>query len=316
MPSLRRILIPLAVCCAVGVVAIPVVALAHGGGGRGGRGGPRSARSASRARQLCREVGVPLDGRTGHAGRGAGYGLSEAQIQALQSACNTLAAAYTTERSVLDTAATTRRQAVEAAHAQLLSVCPVPRRHRRRHHHHRGFPPTGPTGASGPTGPSGTTGPTGPIYVITPPCKEARKTYRAAILAADKVFWQASEEAAQTLDAALAAFEATAQSTLGSGSWQRHHHGSGSGPTGPTGVTGPIWPRRHHHEPTGPTGATGPTGVTGPTGPGSWRGQGNGQGQGPGAGGPQGSGSPNGQQGGGSGGFEGEYTGQQGRHRR
>jgi hypothetical protein len=308
MPSLRRILIPLAACCVVGAVAIPVVALAHGGGGRRG---PHDARSASRSRQLCREVGVPLSGRTGHAGRGAGYGLSEAQIQALQSACNTLASAYTTERSALDAAATTRLQAVEAARTQLLGVCPVPRRHRRGRHHHRGFP-TGPTGASGPTGPSGATGPTGPIYVITPACKEARKTYRAAIWAADKAFRQASEEAAQTLDTALAAFEATAQSVLGSGSWQRHHHGSG--PTGPTGVTGPTWPRRHHHEPTGPTGATGPTGVTGPTGPGSWRGQGNGSGSGPG-GGPQGGGNQNGQQGG-SGGFEGEYTGQQGHHRR
>ena len=299
MPSLRRILIPLAACCAVGAVAIPVVALAHGGGRRGG---PRSARSASRARQLCREVGVSLGGRVGHPGRGAGYGLSEAQVQALQTDCNTLASAYTTERSALSAAAATRRQAVQAASSQLLSVCPLPRWRHRRHRHHHGFGPTGPTGA---------TGPTGPIYVITPACKEARKTYDAAVRAAEEAFWQARAQAAQQFDTALSEFDTAVQSLLGPGSGHHHH---GTGLTGPTGTTGPNWPRGHRHErtgTTGPTGAAGPTGATGPTGPGSWRGQGNG------SGGQQGGGSsPNGQQGGqqGSGGFEGEYTGQQGHH--
>ena len=305
MLSLRRILIPLAACCAVGAVAIPVVALAHGGGGRRG---PHSARSASRARQLCREVGVPLGGRVGRPRRGAGYGLSEAQVQALQGACNTLASAYTTERGALSAAATTRRQAVEAARSQLLSVCPLPRwRHRWHRHHHRGFgPPTGPTGA---------TGPTGPISVITPACKEAWKAYDAATRAADKSFRQTAVEAAQKFETALSEFDAAVQSVLGSSSWWHRH---GAGPTGPTGSTGPSWPHGHRHErtgATGPTGAAGPTGATGPTGPGSWQGQGNG------SGGQHGGGSsPNDQQGGGDGqqsggGFEGEYTGQQGRHR-
>jgi hypothetical protein len=306
MLSLRRVMILLGVCCAA--VAVPVVALAHGGGG-GSRHHARAshARAASRARQICRQVGVSLSGRSDGALHG-GYpnGLTEAQVQALQAACNKLAAAYTTERSADSTALMTRQQAIEAARTQLRSVCPR-RRHRRHHRRHHGIGPTGPTGPTGPIY-SIPTGPTGPIG-SSHACKEARKTYEAAVGAADSAYLQATGEAAKTFNAALTEFEATAQTILGSGALHhRHHRGGPTGPTGASGPTGPIW--RHHHWPVGPTGRTGPTGPTGatgptgPTGPGQWHQPGGGgNGSWPNNGGPQNS--PNGQ--GGSGNYEREY---------
>ena len=93
MLSSRRVLTLLGTCCAMAAVAMPVVALAHGGGGR------QSARSLRGPERTCGEVGVSL-GRGPHGGPyGNGHSsLSEAQVTALQTACNNLASAYATER--------------------------------------------------------------------------------------------------------------------------------------------------------------------------------------------------------------------------
>lgn len=200
MPHLRRFLTVLSLCC-VALVALPVLATAHGGGYRGDRHDP------SRARQICAEVGAPLaEGSIyGHLGRAAHSTLSGAQMQALQAACTKLASAYTTERGADEAAGNALRSAIQTARGQLQSSCP----RGFRHHHRDGG---------------------GSLYRIPSPCEEARKTYDAAVAAAEKTFQQAHEEAAQKLQAALEEFEATAQSVLPAGSAAgADHHRNGDG---------------------------------------------------------------------------------------
>lgn len=245
MLSSRRVLTLLGACCAVAAVATPVVALAHGG-----RGGERKASGwLSGAEQTCGEVGISLNGHSysGLHNDGLSY-LSQAQIQALETACNKLGPAYAAERSADSAASAAWQQALAAALTQLNKVCPQWHHH---HGHHWGGP-TGPTGDGGLTGPTGATGP-------STACKEARKTYDAAIKAADKAYRQASNTTAKTFDAALTEFETAVEPLLGSDSIHHHHHWP-TGATGPTGPTGPTGA-------TGPTGGTGPTGATGMTGP-------------------------------------------------
>jgi hypothetical protein len=252
MPSSRRMLTVLGACVAVAAISVPVVALAHGGGASR----RKYALAASHARQICRQAGVSLSGQSSdHHGRGHG-GLSEAQVQALQTACDKLAAVYTTQRAADSAAFKTWRETVEAARAQLNSVCPPPR---RRHHHHRHHG----TGATGPTGPSGITGPTGPTG-SSAACREALKVYATAVKAASKIYRQAISTATSTLDTALEEFDTTVETVLGSGSM--HHH-RGTFPTGPTGPSGYEHGHRHHYGPEGPTTPTGPTGPSGATGP-------------------------------------------------
>src|SRR5262245_34496297 len=107
MLASRRVLSLLGACGALAAAAMPVVALAHGGakarrvhghdsqgqdnGGGLGRLNPK---------RICREVGVSLSGRPigGHHEFGH-TPFDETQVKELQADCNTLAAAFATERS-------------------------------------------------------------------------------------------------------------------------------------------------------------------------------------------------------------------------
>jgi hypothetical protein len=172
MLSLRRILIPLGLCCAVAAVAVPVVALAHGGRDHPPRDLTRI--SAHRAEQICARVGVAL-GFSGRASdwRGRnhfrrdhfdGGRLSETQVQELQAACNKLAAALgefdTTVQGIVGSG---------FAHHPPVGSGPTgatgPTGPFGGHHH----PPKCGGGPTGPTGPTGATGPTGPTGATTGP---------------------------------------------------------------------------------------------------------------------------------------------------
>ena len=240
MLSSRRVLTLLIASCAVAAVAMPVVALAHGGGGPQRRfGHPQSG-----PKQVCRKVGVSLSG-SAHSGLpGDGHGsLTEPQVQALQAACDKLAPAYATELSTDGVALSSLHQAIEAALAHLTGVCPLSGRHGG--HHEAG--PTGPTGATGATGSTGSTGAMGSTA-----CMEARKASSAAVTAAEQSFRQTTNEARKTFAPALKEFEVTVDATLGSGLRHPHHHGrhGGNGSTGASGSTAA----------TGDSGATGVTG--------------------------------------------------------
>ena len=295
MISLRRISISVGACCLLAAVIVPVVALAHGGaGGRHGHARVSAFRWDRHVRRLCGPAAVGLSG----GGHGFGHyrrvlpayrDLSETQQHELQSACEKLAAAYKTERGAVRSAAKTWHETVQAARATLEGACPRP------------LYPIGPSGASGPTGPTGLGGP-------SQACKEARHAYREALRAADKTYREAASGARTAFGKALEEFDATVKAILAAATGRHHHHHVGTtGPTGPVGLGGhrhghqpwsqPGGPPPAHHQPVGPTGPTGPTGATGPTGPsqsGGWQ-------------------AGNGQQG--SGGFEGEYAGHEGRRR-
>ena len=256
-----RSLIPLGVCCAAAGALLPVVALAHGSGGDARRG----SRAASGAQRTCGAVGVSLDGRShGRHHHLRTSSLSATQIQALQTACNTLASAYATQRSADNAASEEMQKATEAALTQLNGVCPAPP---YGHHRHRWFGPagaTGSTGASGPSGPTGPTGSSGPTGATGPStaCTEALETYRAAVAAAWGADRRARDQAAGTFDAALTEFEATVTGILGPESTHHHHHHHR--PTGPTGTTGPV----EESVPAGPSGPTGATSAIDPAGAG------------------------------------------------
>jgi hypothetical protein len=271
MLSSRRVLTLLGASGAVAAVAMPVVALAHQSGG-GGRG---SAHSLSTPKQICRMVGVPLNGNS-HSARHANdsASLTETQVQEMKTACAKLAAAYAVERSAEKAAFTANQQALEPELAQLNSACP--RRHDHGHHGHGGTGSTGSTGATGDTGAtgstgattssdsgsSGSTGATGP----TTACQVARTAFEAKVRATRPAYKQAKTEIRTAFETALTEFNATASATLGPdfahGHHHHHHHertppGGSTGSTGATGSTGS----------TGSTGATGATGSTGSKGP-------------------------------------------------
>jgi hypothetical protein len=198
-----RMLISLAACCAAAAMAIPTVAIARDGG--------VLARSQS-ARftgpgdpQICPKIGsLVLDARS-RFDRRAGDGLGEAQLQALQAACNKLAAAFEAERNADVAAGAAYQAAIAAARGQLSRACPQP---------------SGPRRFDYATDRDFTIEPadsTGPIYKIPTPCEEARKAYDEAVDAADDALQQAREEAAQEFQTALEEFEATVQSVLGRG---------------------------------------------------------------------------------------------------
>ncbi len=257
-----RSLIPLGACCAAAAIFLPVVALAHGSGGDGRRG----SRSLSGPERTCGAVGVSLDGHSHGRHHDVRTGdLSATQVQALQTACNTLAAAYAAERSADGVASKEMQKAIEAALTQLNGVCPAPL---DRHRHWFGpTGATGPTGPSGPTGPTGSTGSSGPTGATGPTaaCIEALETYRAAVATARKADRLAREAAAGPFDTALTEFEATVTGILGPESTHHHHHHHRpTGPTGPTGITGPV----EESVPAGPGGPPGATTAVGPAGAG------------------------------------------------
>ncbi len=237
MLSSRRVLTLLGASCVVAAAAMPVVAAAHDGGG----GGRRSAHSLRGPKQICRKVGVSLNGGTHGAQPGSSYSaLTETQIQELTTACNKLRAASATERLADSAALETYQQSLEPQLAELASACP-------RWHGHHGHGGTGSTGATGPTGSTGTTGP-------STACQEARSALNAKVKANWPAYRQKRDEAETTFAAAVTEFEETVKTLLGPGSFgHRHHHHRMGAPGGPTG-------------PTGPTGSSGPTGPTGSTG--------------------------------------------------
>jgi hypothetical protein len=266
MLSSRRVLTLLGASGAVAAVAMPVVALAHQGGG-GGRG---SAHSLSAPKQICRMVGVPLNGNS-HSARHANSSasLTEMQVQEMNTACAKLAAAYAVERSAAKAVFTANQQALEPELAQLNSACPRPHHH-HGHHGHGGTGSTGSTGAtgdsgatgstgasaSGDSGSSGSTGATGP----TTACQQARTAFEAKMTATRPAYRHAETEIRTAFETALTEFNATASATLGPDFSYGHHHHERTPPGGSTGSTGS-------------TGATGSTAVTGPalpteTGPG------------------------------------------------
>ena len=253
MLSSHRALTLVAASGAVAAVAMPVAALAHGD--RGGR--RRSAHSLSGPKRICRQVGVPLTASSHGDLHANGYGrLTATQIEDLQTACNQLAEAYTTEHNEDTTAFT----ALEPELSQLNAACP--RSH--GHHGHHGHHGSATTGSTGSTGPSGTTGVVAEA-LPSAACEEARNAFRAA----DETYRLKRKEAASAFDKALATFDETVTATLGTDVAHGHHHRR-SGSTGSTGWTGPSgW-----SGPSGSSGSTGSTGSmaptlpTGPTGPG------------------------------------------------
>ncbi len=253
MSPIRRLIVVTGILAVTALVAVPMVALAHGGSGSDRSSSSATASisqlggfgfgSIARDQQLCRTASS-LQGSTAAASRfhgfpgfpgfgsprrrGPGSQLTPTQIQQIQTACAALKTAelayLSAERSALTTYVSTVRQARRAVFA----AC-VPQ---------------------GSTGPAGTTGPTGPS-APSPACKAALHTYRVTVHAAKHTYGQAIRAARQALDAALQAFAAAIANAL-----------RPPGPTGPTGpTTGPTGPT------TGTTAATGPTGVTGNTGP-------------------------------------------------
>jgi hypothetical protein len=276
MLSLRRILLLLAACCAVAVTAVPTLASANGG--TYGRWFPASRQAHMRgAKRICRLVGAPLGGSAGEPRPGllASGKLTETQVKELQAACNSLAAAFTADRTAVAAAAKTRREAVEAARAKLNGVCPpssLPWSHHDAWWHHEEAATT---------------------QEISAACEEALKAYRASVQAADESFQKTSSEAAKTFFAALSQFETTVQGILGPAASNSHYPQPGNRQGNEPSSTGPCG---HHQEPgnwsgsgNGSSGSGSrpePGGQQGPNnqapanqGPGNW-GPGNQQGQG------------------------------------
>ena len=210
---------------AVTAVAMPVVAVAHGGGDGAGR----SAHSLSGAKRLCRQVGVPLNGSS-HSARHANSdsNLTETQVQELQTACTKLAAAYAIERAADNAAFAANQQALEPELSQMIAACP--RWHRHDRHHGSGTTgPSGPTGATGATGSAGATAAddsTGPTGATGPSaaCEQARSALEAKVRATRASYRQAKTAAATAFDAALTEFDATVQATVGADFLHGHHH--------------------------------------------------------------------------------------------
>jgi hypothetical protein len=270
MLASRRVLSVLGAFGALAAAATPVVALAHSGDkGRRVHGqdvqgqdnqdnGNGFGRRLHRPATICREVGVSLSGRPiggPHPGQNP---FNATQIKELQADCNTLKAAFATERSEIGNAVMKRQQAIEAAIKKLPEGCP-PQRHDRHDHDHLGpIGATGATGASGATGSTGPTGSTGSSGATGPTgtaCRQARKEFRAEVEKAHETFKKELANAAAALDTALMEFDKKVEPILQS---VRHHH-QPMGPTGPSGSTGTTGPG-------GETGATGTTGSTGKTG--------------------------------------------------
>ncbi|HVR05421.1 MAG TPA: hypothetical protein VMS02_05220 [Solirubrobacteraceae bacterium] len=141
-------------------VAVPVVALAQGGGDA-----PRpyvAHLSAKRAERICAEVGVSLGKRIhGRFRRNHvdGGWLSETQVQELQAACEKLATAL----GEFDASMQSILGSGPPHHPVGGPTGPTGPTGPFGGHHHQ--PPCeGPTGPAGPTGPTGATGPTGPAW--------------------------------------------------------------------------------------------------------------------------------------------------------
>lgn len=246
MLSSRRVLTLLGASCAVAVVAMPVLAVAHDGGS----GGRRSAHSLSGPKRICKKLGVSLNGSSHSARHSNGFSsLTEMQVQELKTACNKLAGAYAIKRSAETAAFNANQQALEPELSRLNAACPRWHRHDRRHGSDR-------TGATGPTGPTGETGATGSAHASdstgstgatspTVACEQARTAFDAKVRATRASYRQAKTAAATAFDAALTEFQATVTTTLGADfTHGRHHHRMipPDGSTGSTGSTGPALP--------------------------------------------------------------------------
>ncbi len=259
MLSSHRVLTVLAASGAVAALAMPVVAIAHDGGG-GGRG---PSRSLSGAKRICREVGEPLGGASHSGLHDNGYGsLTETQVTELKTACAKLASAYKIEREEDLAAFKANQLALGPELAQLNAACPG-----RHDHWHHGRDTSGATGATGSTGSTGSTGATGVVNETVPAPTIACEEARSKVKETKATYRQARKAAATKFDPVLTEFEATVKAILGPDPAYGHHHHHRGGTTGPTGWSGSTGSTGSTGT-TGSTGATGPTLPTGPGGPG------------------------------------------------
>lgn len=182
MPSRSRSTLVGAICCLLGVLALPNLALAHGAGRYRGAGG---GRHASRVQLVCAEAGVPLNGQAYGEAHGLSA-LSESQLKELKTACEALAAVSATQRKADEAAAKTLHEALQAARTKLDEACPT----LAEHHWPGGW------------------------GELSSTCKEALKTAANAAHEAQKAFGKALEEAAKPFQAALSEFETKVKSIL------------------------------------------------------------------------------------------------------